>query len=497
MTDKQGTYISCEECGLVVQTVELNDSTKAVCPRCSHTLTQKVAQATQQINAYGIACLIAFAMSIAFQFMDFNAKGLVSKIHLWDAAVSMAHFNYDILSVLTIICVFVLPIVFILIVMFLYNQSERSVKQGHPTLSLPLLRFLTSFIHHAKPWLMVDVFLTGVLIALVKILSLAKVSFGMSFWALCIYTVLLVKFMSMVDIVSLWDKFKPRLLTDKPDLEVHRSDKYDECPVCSQVSPIHEGTNHHCIRCEAKLKPFDPMKNLQFSWALLIAAAVFYIPANLYPIMYTTSVGSTATSTIMSGVALLWSYKSYPVAMVIFLVSIIIPIAKVMTLCGIYWNAQKQKVTTEAEALKQLKLYRITEFIGRWSMIDIFVVALLSALVQLGRAMSIEPGMAGVCFGLVVILTMISAHLFDPRSLWHFQHEHKMQEKMQDTHPLQSQTSQVKPLTNNHTFAIMQPMQSKVMPKIFSIHPSTPTNLFEASMTCVNKSNKGMTYVNE
>lgn len=411
----QQAYISCEECGYVAHVIPLSAGTKATCPRCHHALIHQIESPTQQVLAYGFACLIAFMMSLGFPFMSFNAKGLTSEIHLFDAAISMSHFNYDVLSVLTILCVFLLPVAYICTVMFLYFYSDHQFK----FMSLASLRMLTWFSRKSKPWLMVDVFLTGVLIALVKILSLAKVGFGPSFWALIIYTLLFVKLMSLVDETYLWDKFKARILTRMPGVEIHRIKDFDECHICSQLSPVNHEQVNYCMRCEAKLKQFNPQKNLQFSWALLLAAVVFYIPANLYPIMYTTSMGNTEVSTIMSGVILLWHYKSYPVAMIIFLVSIIIPIAKIITLCGIYWHAQKQKVHTQAEALKQLKLYRVTEFIGRWSMIDIFVVALLSALVQLGRVMGIEPGMAGVCFGSVVILTMISANLFDPRTLWH------------------------------------------------------------------------------
>ena len=149
-----------------------------------------------------------------------------------------------------------------------------------------------------------------------------------------------------------------------------------------------------------------------------MAASILYIPANLYPMMYTTSVGQTESSTILSGVALLWHLKSYPVAMVIFFASIIIPLSKIIILIYLYRHTRKDSQSDITAARKNITLYRITEFIGRWSMIDIFVVALLAALVQLHQLMSIEPGPAALSFAAVVILTMLSALTFDSRCLW-------------------------------------------------------------------------------
>jgi len=120
----------------------------------------------------------------------------------------------------------------------------------------------------------------------------------------------------------------------------------------------------------------------------------------------------------MQGVILLWHLGSYPIAMVIFLASIFIPMAKMFALGWLYWQAGKLNVFPEKQNLKRLKVYRITELIGRWSMIDIFVVAILVALVQLNNLMAIYPGPAALSFASVVILTMLSAMVFDPKTLW-------------------------------------------------------------------------------
>ncbi|GAK82540.1 paraquat-inducible protein A [Vibrio ponticus] len=176
--------------------------------------------------------------------------------------------------------------------------------------------------------------------------------------------------------------------------------------------------DNSCVRCGSALHPFDRVASLQKSWAYLLAAIIFYFPANLYPIMYTTSLGNETPSTIMGGVVLLWQLGSYPIALVIFIASVFIPMAKMFALAWIYWNANRPKSYVFTQAIKRQKLYRLTEFIGRWSMIDIFVVAILVALVQLQNLMAITPGPASLSFAAVVILTMLSAISFDSRCIW-------------------------------------------------------------------------------
>lgn len=183
------------------------------------------------------------------------------------------------------------------------------------------------------------------------------------------------------------------------------------CLVCHQLSPI---TSSHCGRCHTALSS-RVNNSVQISFSLLITAALLYIPANIYPIMTTALLGDTTESTIIGGVILFLEHESYFIAAVIFIASVIVPIAKMFALALLCYSA------TRADKIKQYeltRLYRVTEFIGKWSMVDVFVVAILVALIQLGGIMSIKVGFAATAFAGVVILTMISAHQFDTRLLW-------------------------------------------------------------------------------
>ena len=182
------------------------------------------------------------------------------------------------------------------------------------------------------------------------------------------------------------------------------------CGACGLVEPI---AGRRCSRCLATLhlrKPFA----LQRTWALMIGATLLYVPANLLPVLdVQSSIKGEQKSTIISGVIQFWQDGDYPVAAIIFTASIMIPILKIIALvwlCLATGHGRRPEATT--------RLYRITEFIGRWSMVDVFVVAILVGVVQLGSVMSIYPGEGALAFAGVVILTMLAALSFDPRLIW-------------------------------------------------------------------------------
>jgi len=155
--------------------------------------------------------------------------------------------------------------------------------------------------------------------------------------------------------------------------------------------------------------------SLQRTLALLITATILYIPANVYPIMITDALGKTEESTILGGVILLINLGSIPVAAVIFIASVMVPVGKFLSMYYLVWSVNAKPA---ASGRQRTVLYQLTELIGKWSMVDVFVVAILVALVHLGGIMVIRPGIAALSFAGVVIVTMLAAHSFDPRLIW-------------------------------------------------------------------------------
>jgi paraquat-inducible protein A len=189
------------------------------------------------------------------------------------------------------------------------------------------------------------------------------------------------------------------------------------CHDCSLLVHAPPGDAHHestCPRCHAPLHARKP-NSIARTWALLIAAAVLYIPANAFPITHITSLGSVQSDTILSGVIFLIHHGMAPIAAVIFIASVAVPFLKMGVIVYLLLSVQRRSTR---RMLDRTRMYRITELVGRWSMIDIFVVTILVALVQLGALATIDAGVGAVYFAGVVVLTMFAAESFDPRLIW-------------------------------------------------------------------------------
>lgn len=186
------------------------------------------------------------------------------------------------------------------------------------------------------------------------------------------------------------------------------------CQVCGELSRKVATHSQRCMRCGSTIHRRKP-QSLQRTLALILAGAILYVPANLLPVMHTSAVGYDQDDTIMSGIVTLWSGSSWPLAILVFCVSILVPSFKLISLSilvisthrGWRWRLQERAA-----------LYRMIEFIGRWSMLDVFVVALLVALVQLRGIATIHAGLGAPAFASVVVLTMYAAQAFDPRLMW-------------------------------------------------------------------------------
>ncbi len=183
---------------------------------------------------------------------------------------------------------------------------------------------------------------------------------------------------------------------------------------CHSCGRVHRGGVIRCVRCGAALSSRDTT-SLQRVWAWMLAGIVAYVPANTYPMLETTQLGKTTSSTLVGGVIELVAYQSYGVAFIVFFASIVIPLGKFGAIS--YLALQVARPDPQA-AHSRHRLYQVVEWIGRWSMIDVFVVALLSSLVQLGTAVTIQPGIAAVSFALSVAFTMLAAMSFDQRLIW-------------------------------------------------------------------------------
>lgn len=186
------------------------------------------------------------------------------------------------------------------------------------------------------------------------------------------------------------------------------------CHTCRLLLRLPASGEAHCPRCHSAVH-LRKQNSLSLSWALLITAVILYIPANVYPVMTVISLGASQSDTIVSGVLYLLLNGEWPLALIVFVASVVVPIVKIFVLGYLMLSVHRRLPISTA---RRTRLYRLIELVGRWSMVDIFVVALLAALVQAGTLATIEPGVGAIAFTFVVILTMFAAMSFDPRLIW-------------------------------------------------------------------------------
>ena len=186
----------------------------------------------------------------------------------------------------------------------------------------------------------------------------------------------------------------------------------EHCGLLSEPAPGDEEAQ--CPRCGSGLE-FRKADCIQRTWAFLIAAAICYVPANILPVLTTTTAAGAESDTILQGVVLLWSPTGWPLSLIVLIASIMIPSAKILALGYLLITAQRGLPENGAQ---RARVYRLVELIGRWSMVDVFVDTFTAALVQLQPLMSVEPAPGLFFFAAVVVLTMLAVESFDPRLIW-------------------------------------------------------------------------------
>jgi paraquat-inducible protein A len=368
----QSRNVTCHECGLLVAVPSLAEQTKALCPRCGFVLSAIHRNALDRILAFAVTAVVFLLLSLPFEFLSFEANGLTRTIDVAASFFILIDSNYHSLALLELITIFIIPLMILLgLIYLLFN-----LKKGHyPAKGEKVMNMVFTLI----PWSMVEIFLIGTLVSLIKIISLANIRLGPSFYAFVMFALMMTVMVLHVDKRQLY-----QLLYSAKGKEWHEE--------------------HH-----------DSAMSIQKTWALILTSVILYIPANMLPIMNTRLLGQDDPSTILGGVILLWKMGSYPIAAVIFIASVAVPVAKIMVLIWLNYSVQQKRADLTQE---RIVLYRIAEFVGRWSMVDVYVVIILVSLIQLGNTMSIYPGAAALAFAGVVVMTMLAAMSFDPHLIW-------------------------------------------------------------------------------
>ena len=395
--------IACHECDLLIKLTHLAEGCKALCPRCGYTLTINHRNARDRVIAFSLTALVFLGLSFAFPFLTFSAQGQDRIATLMQSVTVMITEDFTSLAVIIFITIIIIPALYLLSATYVYMSLNTSRL-------FPGTRKVMKLIGHLQHWSMADIFLIGILISFIKIMSLADVSLGLSFWSYVLFIISMTAAVLHIDKHQIWQWIKEKenipAAAPVPQHGVHQA-----CHVCTELT---DESKKICDICGTHL--YLRIKNsVQKTWALLITAVFLYIPANMLPIMRTNLFGEETTNTILGGVLVLWEHGSYPIAMVIFIASVMVPVGKIIALGWLCYSVQTQN---QSSYQQKTQLYRVTELVGRWSMVDVFVVAVLVALIKLGNIMSIYPGWGAIAFAGMVIVTVMAALSFDPRLIW-------------------------------------------------------------------------------
>jgi paraquat-inducible protein A len=393
--------VECHECGRRYRLGAMADDRVAACRRCGAAIRVTSRDAFSKALALTLAGVVLLAIACTTPFMSLSVEGRVQEAALITGAVALAKQNLWSLAILIVLTTMLAPGMKLGITLYVLLALRLPRLPRHVVL-------LYGLIARVHPWAMIEIYLLGVFVAYVKLTDLAAIVIGPACVALGILTILMVELDLVLTPSLVWQAIERRMRL-RP--AAHR--RLVMCERCSLLAPAGNG-HGRCPRCSAALHARKP-NSLSRTWALLIAAIVLYIPANAFPVMTVISFGRGQPDTILSGVKELFLHGMWPLALIVFFASIAVPVLKIVALSWLLVATQRK---SRWRLRERTVLYRAIEFIGRWSMIDVFMISILVGLVQLGAVATIEPGVGVISFAAVVILTMFAAMAFDPRLMW-------------------------------------------------------------------------------
>jgi paraquat-inducible protein A len=400
--------VACHDCGEIHRVVALPQGATAVCPRCGGVLLRHRTASLERALALSLAGLLLFGVANLFPLMTLKMAGQTQATTLLGGATALYRSGLWELAGLVLIVAILIP--FLKLAGSVWILALALV--GRLTRAQARVFRLIELLH---PWAMTEVYLLGLIVAWVKLRDLATIELGMALVALVALILVMLWADSALEPHEVWERILPQAREGTG--ENAGSLNLIACHACSQLvrAEALQHTEHAtCPRCGAALHRRKP-ESIARTWALMIAATILYIPANLLPVMTVISLGSGEADTILSGVKALIAAGMWPVALLVFFASITVPVLKIVGL--VYLLVSTQRGST-ARRRDRTRMYRVIEAVGRWSMVDIFMIAILVGLVSLGELATIEPGIGAVAFAAVVILTMLASHAFDPRLIW-------------------------------------------------------------------------------
>ena len=373
-----------------------------------------------RVFALSFAGLLLYLPAMFMPLMTLSSLGLKERGSVVDTCIGFYQNGYVIVSIITFVTAVIVPF----LKLFLPFITALSLKLGQ---NRPFLIPAFKFHKHLEEWGMVEIYLLGILITLIKMGAIARVEFNLGFYCFIGLVLISMAVSVCIDRRLFWYLLDRSSASEDAEIErlgslFHDSPKLVQtaanlnlmsCHDCGKLVKSGSG-EPDCPRCDSPLH-FRTRGSLSITWALVVTSLILFFPANMLPIMQVDFLGVPDRSTILDGIIYFFKDGSIGIGLIILIASILVPLYKIIGLIIILLTIHSRK---NRHLKQKSKMFRFIEFIGRWSMLDIFVVALLSVLVDFGFLTSIHTAPGATYFCLVVIATMCAAIYFDPRILW-------------------------------------------------------------------------------
>ncbi|WP_422386879.1 PqiA/YebS family transporter subunit [Candidatus Pantoea edessiphila] len=401
---KNVDYIICSKCDLLMELSCSFVGEQASCPRCQSVLVSNWFEPHKRHNIYAATAMFLLVLSNLFPFINIKLAGISNQILLNQIPYIIMDDGFTILAAFFMLVIQFIPLYCIIIILLLVNPIK---------IPFQLKLLLARSLFHLRHWIMVEIFMISIFISLFKLTNYGDINLQPSFCPWCLFCILQLRLFQCVDRRWLWESIKPiPNLIQTPITGISGLIQGLRCcPCCTAIVSVYQDK---CLRCGI-ISSARYEYSLQYTLALLMTSLIFYIPANFMPVMITEIFGLEYPANIIEGIILLWNESYYVIAILIFTFSIVIPILKFLSIGWLCWHASgygNNKCKT------MHLLYKVIKFIGRWSMIDVFVILILSSLLKIGKLMNIYPTSGLILFALVVIFTMMAEMNFDPRLIW-------------------------------------------------------------------------------
>lgn len=413
--------LACKDCDLLQLGAPVTRGSALRCLRCHAELRRGRSNGLANALAFTLASAVLLVISNVYPIVGLSVNGnLIQTTLAGSVRVLYSNETWP-LAVLVGLTTILMPVLQTVAMLWLLLPLQWGRVPWRAAAAFRLFQL-------SRPWGMTEVLILGLLVALVKLAHIATVVPGTALWSFILLMLLLAAASAAFDPREVWTRITAARhdthdthAGQPPPIRLPRTGATasacglalcEECGLLTRLpARLHESV---CPRCRSPLHRRKPL-SLSRTWAFLVAAMVLYVPANVLPVMDTSSLFGAQKDTIMSGVVYLWVSGSWPLAALVFVASIVVPMLKIL---GLAYLAVSTQLHSQWLPEQRTRIYRMIELVGRWSMLDIYVITMLVALVQFQALATIKAGPASIAFGAVVVLTLFAAMSFDPRLIW-------------------------------------------------------------------------------